>query len=141
MGIRMSFAYTHERLRELCSPGTVGSSKPIMIVTKVMGVVWGTEKQRWPSSASLCRCGVSFFEMCSFHFQDVKCKTPTHSQFKNLILIPGRRQKVILWPHETLLRSMPGQDGFGSVGSHQHRSGNPDQGPRGGTVILPTRGS
>lgn len=112
-----------------------------MIVTKVMGVVWGTGKQRWPSSASLCRCGVSFFETRSFHFQDVKCKTPTRSQFKNSILIPGRRQKFILWPDETLLRSRPGQDGFGSVGSHQHHSGNPGWGPRGGTVSLPTRGS
>lgn len=65
-----------------------------MIVTKVMGVVWGTGKQRWPSSASLCRCGVSFFETRSFHFQDVKCKTPTRSQFKNSILIPGRGKSL-----------------------------------------------
>lgn len=68
--------------------------------------------------------------MPSFHLQDVKCKTPTHSQLTSSILIPGKRQKLLLWPQERWLWRMPGQDLFGSVGSHQHHGRNPDWGPR-----------
>lgn len=64
---------------------------------------------------------------------------PTHSQFCSSIPSPGKRQKSLLWPHETLLCSVPGQDVFGCVASHQHRGRNPDWEPVEGTVIFPAR--
>lgn len=90
---------------------------------QIGGCGLGSREDTDDAPLPLCTCGAS-----SILFS--RCQVWNTSQlilnWRVPFLFSGKGKKLLLWPHETLLWRMPGQDLFCSVGSHQHCGGNPD---------------
>lgn len=77
--------------------GTVGSSKPVweMLVTKLIGEVWGTGKTEVAFICSWCRCEASFLKIVLLIFKMSSVKRQLTHDSKSSVLIPGKRQKLL----------------------------------------------